>query len=89
MKALRPSRSGRDRKSHLPADAERLVAQVDAQHRRLHDAIALLLTAAGLIGGIWLVFARALGVVLPRAILARAMPLRARERFAICPGSCR
>ncbi len=41
MKALRPSRSGRDRKSHLPADAERLVtASLGLAHSgsRVEDA---------------------------------------------------
>lgn len=33
------------RTQEIRADAERLVAQVDAQHRRLYDAISLLLTA--------------------------------------------
>ena len=36
------------RTQEVRGDAERLVAQVDAQHRRLHDAISLLLTAVAM-----------------------------------------
>lgn len=36
------------RTQEVRADAERLVAQVDAQHRRLHDAISLLLNAVAM-----------------------------------------